>query len=245
MISPRRLLVSAMLLTFAFPALQAQDAPTAHIDVFACQQRPQTKRSPILVSQSGARAYIEAAVRVIATAPDQSSGELAHKCRAVWTLHVAAPGENKFETIPAYSLTEKAFEANFSTDGSMYYGGSVIGWSQDGDLLLAYAQIGAYEDWFLPIPVVYSFTERKSWVVDLQPVFAKRTSKECDLHFDPLGFSQDGKVVLDISPFAYVEPQSCFSRSRWLLEFRTKSVTPATKATKASVEFKTTERETE
>ncbi|HYH00556.1 MAG TPA: hypothetical protein VD837_15585, partial [Terriglobales bacterium] len=117
--------------------------------------------------------------------------------------------------------------------------GSVLGWSPEGDLLLAYAQIGAYEDWFMPIPVVYSIGEKRSWAVDLRPIFAKRTAKDCDLHFNPLGFVPDGKVVFDAEPFEYVD-QNCFRASRWLLDFRTKAVSPTERKANAAIEFKTT-----
>lgn len=214
----------------------AEEPSRAYIGVFACEQQPQAKRSAVLVSQTGARAYIEAKVRVVATGRDEPSGEPSHKCRADWTLHVAAAGEDSFHPVSAYSFDEK-FETGFSTDGSTYYGGSVLGWSFDGSLLLAYAQIGAWEDWFLPVPVVYSASEKQTWTVDLRPAFARRTPKDCDLHFNPLGFSTEGKVVFDVEPFEYVD-QACFKPGRWVLDFRTKAVSPAARSTKPQIAFK-------
>ncbi|HYG97846.1 MAG TPA: hypothetical protein VD837_01855, partial [Terriglobales bacterium] len=116
-------LLASVLLLMPFLAL-AQDPPRAYIGVFACQQQPQTKRSATLVSKTGAQAYIEANVRVVASRRDESSGEPSHKCRVDWTLHVAASGQTTFEAVPVHSYTEKEFNVGFSTDASTYYGGS-------------------------------------------------------------------------------------------------------------------------
>lgn len=226
-----RRLVYVLLIGIPLVVATAQEPPRAQIGVFACEQQPQTKRSAVLAFRSGARAYIEATVRVAATGRDELSGEQTHKCHADWTLHIAAPAQEQFQPAPAFSFTEREFEAGYSTDGSTYYGGSVLGWSPDGDLLLAYAQIGAYEDWFLPIPLVYSMSENKVWAVDLRPLFAPRTKKGCDLHFNPLGFSPDGRVVFEAEPFDYAD-QNCFRQSRWLLDFRREKLSPASPALK-------------
>lgn len=209
----------------------------AYIGVFACEQQPQTKRTATLVSKSDAGAYLEARVRVVATRRDNPEDEPSHKCRADWTLYVAAPGAKNFAAVPVYGYAEKDFVNGFAADASTYYGGSVMGWSPDGELLLGYAHIGAYEDWFLPIPVVYSMSEKKAWAVDLRAIFAKRTKQDCDLHFDPLGFSADGKVVVDIAPFDYVD-QSCFRHGRWLLDFRTGAMIRTVNSAQAKIEFK-------
>lgn len=236
-----QLLLTAVLLgSGAGAAGLAKGNDKAYIGVFACEQQPQIKRTATLVSNFGARAYLEAKVRVVATTRDPSHGETAHKCRANWTLYVAEPGAKNFAAVPVYGYVEKNLVNGFATDASTYYGGSVMGWSPDGKLLLSYAHIGAYEDWFLPIPVVYSMSEKKAWAVDLRPIFAKRTKPECDLHFNPLGFSANGKVVVDIAPFEYVD-QSCFRRDRWLLDFRTGAVMRTATSAEAKLEFKLAE----
>ncbi len=75
--------------------------------MFACERQPQTKRTATLVSKSGAGAYLEAKFRVVAATRDNREDEPSHKCRADWTLHVAAPGARDFAAVPVYGHTEK------------------------------------------------------------------------------------------------------------------------------------------
>lgn len=172
-------------------------------------------------SKSGARAFLEATAKVIATR-DKGDGNATHKCRTDWKLHIAGTGESTSHQSVVYSYTEPEFTQQFGGDSSLYFGGGVLQWSTDGNLLLAQAQVGGYEDWFKLTSIVYRLSDNKSWATDLTGLLTKQqrvSSEACALAARIVGFASDNRVLVEAEPFEWVEPRGCFPKSTWLIDF--------------------------
>ena len=214
-----RLRTFFLAILFALEAVSTCSAASL-LAIFSCQQDPIRVRTGVLKSKSGARAFIEATAKVIATRSDPE-GELMHKCRTEWKLHVAAPGEQDFRQLTIHTYTEPEFTKLFGGDSSLYFGGGALEWSMDGDLLLVQTQIGGYEDWFRLTSIVYRVPDHRWWATDLSSVFERQERvswNTCALFLRIAGFARDKRVLLQAEPFDWVEPRGCFPKSTWLLD---------------------------
>lgn len=182
-------------------------------EVVPCREEPRTQRTPVLISATGAHAYLEQTVAIVDKKPEDMT------CRAEWVLHVSKPGEDRFVPAKAYDYRERGITPdNMHGDASLYYSGRVMGWSGDGRRLLATAHVAAYEDWFQSYPLVYDMETGKASSVELDKLFAGRAPEGCDLFYDVRGFTSDNKLVVAAEPFEYVEPKDCFAPSMWIVD---------------------------
>ena len=105
----------------------------------------------------------------------------------------------------------------------------MIGWSQDGSLLLM-AMISAAGDWDYTGPVVYDTQDQRIWRSDLVEVFDQMTSGNCSLYFRPLGFDSNETILIDVGPLDADDlapgEKPCFEASRWRFDFLRESVEP-------------------
>src|SRR5215475_8862143 len=70
--------------------------------IFPCRKLAISEKTDISKSKSGARAFLEATARVIATGATPE-GDPTHKCRTDWKLHIALPGESAFREFVVYT----------------------------------------------------------------------------------------------------------------------------------------------
>ena len=174
----------------------------------------QDARSKTIVGPGGNRAFAEVRNgRRDAANTDES-------CQTSWILHVAQANKPFNSQIVDDRSDSEDKENAFD----------LIGWSADGDILLG-SQVVAAGDWDETTPVIYSMKERRLWRISLSPLFEPVATEGCKLHFEPLGLSRAGNVVLRVSALeaSYIErgSQPCFPEGTWLLDFRDKNVTRA------------------
>lgn len=208
-------------LLFLVLIIVPQSSAKSQLAVFACRQIPATERTGVFRSRSGARAFLDATARVIATGKS-AEGDRTHRCRTDWKLHVAAPGEDSFREFVVYSYTDPEFSQVFGGDSSIYFGGELLEWSADGTMLLAQIQISNYEDWYTRVPVVYRLNDRKWWATDLNKLYERQprpNSKPCALATRILGFAPDNRVLVEAEPFEWADVKNCLPKTTWLLDF--------------------------
>jgi hypothetical protein len=196
------------------------------LPTFPCAQVPRTERTGVLKSNDGVRAFLEVSVKVSLTRRNVD-GDISHKCDAVWILHVAEQGENSFRQYVVHTSIEPEFTSVFGADSSLYFGGGVLEWSADGNLLLMQAQIGGSEDWFALTPIVYRRSDRRWWATDLVKLYERQhrlNSRPCPLFTHVVGFSADNRVLVEAEPFEWAESKYCFPKGAWLLDFEAGSI---------------------
>lgn len=95
----------------------------------------------------------------------------------------------------------------------------IVGWSADGNLLLANMLQGAGESRF-DTAVLYDFKTGQAQIIDVEPAARTAAPAGCYVAGAPLGLTGDGRVVLSVTPpYEDLEPgqKPCFRRSDWVM----------------------------
>jgi hypothetical protein len=213
-------------------AVAAAERENASIpDVVPCREEASMQRTPVLVSATGARAYLQQSVAIV------DRREQGMVCRVDWVLHIAKAGEAAFKAVHAHTYVEQGVTPdNIHSDASLYYSGRVLGWSGNARKLLAVVDVAQYEDWFQPYPLVYDSATGNVRSVDLQKLFASLAPEGCDLQYELQGFTADGKLLVSAEPFDYVDAKNCFPASLWTVDIAANHVQRAAVAPTAILE---------
>jgi len=146
-----------------------------------------------------------------------------NQCKPKWLLHITRPAAKPLNLQIGETEDEWYYE----------YSLEIIGWSQDGKLLLA-GIVMAAGDWDKSIPVVVDTATGKFWKVTIEPLFEKRLPANCLAYFNPTGFTPSGKVAFTAGPrendLAEGE-KPCIAEGLWELDYLQKTVKPLPKST--------------
>ncbi|MGA8072222.1 MAG: hypothetical protein WB995_02030 [Candidatus Acidiferrales bacterium] len=219
------LLAVALLLigvaAFAIAGAPKEQNPISTKAVDCIDKPSQALRSPIVFGPTGNRAFAEVRCNLV------GAGTPVEWRTYIWSLHLAASGKPFSDHEVWRTRDSNPAEAQFE----------VFGWSADGNNLLT-ATVMAAGDWDETIPAIYSLRDDKVWRVPLEPLFKRIVAPKCLLHFDPLGFSRDGMIGLDVMDLEtpYLDGQKpCIERGTWLLDFRSSRVRRASAQTKFTI----------
>ena len=214
-------LLAVAMLVFAVQAAVGQEGqPLANTGIVQCESAAKSGGVGQWVqSQAGFAAALELAAVVTRT---ESGNE--RRCVTSWKLHVKGK-DGKEEVFTVAHREDISDEGNWGQKNSF----EIEGWSGDGSLLLA-AQIEAPDpDWDETTPIVFDFHTNTYRRVELYPLFKRVIPDSCNVVYRPLGFTDDGRVVIkamsrddDRSPGT----KPCFPEGRWNLDFRRKMITP-------------------
>jgi hypothetical protein len=209
--------ISIMLLAWE-PALAQSDKPLAVAGAATCAE-PQSGSgiSGWVASKLGFSAAAELRVNVVG-ADDK------RHCTTSWILHVRRQ-DGQPESITIAEREDVLGDNEWIQENSF----EVNAWSSDGSMLLA-SQIEAKGDWDETTPIVYDFNSGQYWHPQLHPLFKKYIPADCYVVYDPLGFAQDGTVLISaMSTDDDREPgtKPCFGSSRWYLDFRNNTISRA------------------
>ena len=142
-------------------------------------------------------------------------------CTTSWILHVR--GQDGQPRSVSVGERDDVPEDNEWVQENSF---EIIAWSPDGSMLLA-SEIEAQGDWDETTPVIYDFNSSHHWHVQLHPLFKKLIGPDCYVVYRPLGFAQDGRVLLSaMSTDDDREPgtKPCFVTSQWYLDFRRNTI---------------------
>jgi hypothetical protein len=145
-------------------------------------------------------------------------------CTTSWILHVRRE-DRQLESITVAERQDVPQDNEWVQENSF----EVNAWSSDGSMLLA-SQIEAQGDWDETTPIVYDFNSGRHWHPQLYPMFKKYIPGDCYVVYRPLGFVQDGRVLISaMSTDDDREPgtKPCFGSSRWYLDFRNNTISRA------------------
>lgn len=170
-------------------------------------------RSPVLASPGGV--FLAYSENVALAFNRLANGEPPdYECANTASIFLAGPKNHRFVPVIVQNAT---------TDSPLNYLG-LIDWSPDGRYLLCELFIAAYgtdssDQYVLLYDAYYGVLSPRELVYQaLDRLFGKK----CGVRLNPLGFSKDGRIVLDIGPYYDVEgsldPDSCpVKNSVWLL----------------------------
>jgi hypothetical protein len=157
--------------------------PSATAGAISCVDKVgQDARSETVVGPGGGRAFAEI------TNGRRDGANSDESYQTSWILQVAQTNK-PFEPLQVDDRSDTKDKENAF---------DLIGWSADGDILLS-PQVVAAGDWDETTPVIYSMKERRLWRIPLAPLFEPLAAEGCKLHFEPLGLSRAGDVVLRVS----------------------------------------------
>jgi hypothetical protein len=197
-----------------------EDKPLASATISCGSQSP--AKSGVIKSPSANNASVE----MQATVTQTSKGK---HCETTWLLHVGGPQRSP-KTIEVDSRADESADNDYGYENSF----ELIGWSQDGMLLLGSTVIAA-GDFDETSPVVYDYSKDKWWKVSLTPLFQKLTAANCLLLFRPTGFTTDGKVLVFVGdPATDYGNKPCIAAGRWVLDYEKKTITKFNPSSKAS-----------
>jgi hypothetical protein len=214
----RKLLVIAILVLGWKSALAQDSRPLADAGTTTCAE-PQSGGGvgKWVTSNRGFAAAVELRVKIV-------GAEKQRHCTTSWILHVRRQnGQPESITV---AEREDAPEDNEWVQENSF---EVNAWSSDGSILLA-SQIEAQGDWDETTPIVYDFNTGQHWSPQLYPLFKKFIHADCHVVYRPLGFAQDGRVLISaMSTDEDREPgtKACFGDSRWYLDFRNNAISRA------------------
>jgi hypothetical protein len=215
----RKLWVIAIFLLGCKVALAQDGRPLADAGTTTCAE-PQSGggMGKWVTSKQGFSAAVELRVSVFVGTDKQ------RHCTTSWILHVRKrDGQPQSITVAEREdvpqdnewIQENSFEIN--------------AWSSDGSLLLA-SQIEAQGDSDETTPIIYDFNSSQHSHLRLYPLFKKLIGADCYVVYRPLGFAQDGRVVISaMSTDDDREPgtKPCFGSSRWYVDFQRNTISRA------------------
>lgn len=211
----RRSLCIAMLL-LGWNLVLAQDGkPLADAGTTLCEEPQQGGGiGKWVTSKRGFSAAVELRVSVAGT-------DRQRHCTTSWILHVRRQGGQP----RSVSVAERA-DVPEDNEWAQENSFEIIAWSSDGSMVLA-SQIEAQGDSDETTPIIYDFNSSHHWHVQLYPLFKKLIGPDCYVVYRPLGFAQDGRVLLSaMSTDDDREPgtKPCFVTSQWYLDFRRNTI---------------------
>ena len=163
--------------------------------------RPMLVRSQVLVAPDGKhRAYIESLAATGLKLPSRTGGWLSPECANVTHVFVADSPSEEFRQVLTLAPTE-------DTLGNAI---RLVDWSPNGRYLLLEATMFQWaSDFGDSDPVIYDArTDSATDPSLLYRAFKRRVGRDCVVSLKPVGFSSDGKVMLEAGPSYPFAPES-------------------------------------
>jgi hypothetical protein len=212
----RKLLLFAISMCAVLPIAAEESKPLADAGIVTCDDHAPNSSPKWVTSKAGYAAAVELSVTITGT------GDSRH-CVTDWKLHIRAK-DGKERTVSVDQRDDTPKNAEWVEENSF----EIDEWSKDGAMVLA-SQIEAQGDWDETTPIVFDFKTNAYHRVELFPLFKRLIPAGCDVVYQALGFSSDGRVlIMAMSTDGDRETVAklCFPESRWKLDFQQNRISP-------------------